>query len=286
MQDNGITVISDPGVDDLVALALIDVLTPGVPKQLVSTYGNIRAEDTATNARAFVAAMGEDWTYRRGADMPSSGLEPKAWRDGSKGKHGVWGIQPPAVRTCLPATDIANSSLVFSLATMTETLAVLTSTKPVGLCVMAGDLSPQGLPELNARMDPAATKAVLENGRLDQFRLVDGDVCEAVYWDEATVRSIPENNAKCTWIKRLLIAGFDNGTYTAGEPFVLYDPLAVYLWYKPGAAIWTKRAISVDANGRTRYAESGRERLIAQTLKQPGAISREIYDLIFMRTSL
>ena len=62
MQDNGITVISDPGVDDLVALVLIDVLTPGVPKQLVSTYGNIRAEDTATNARAFVAAMGEDWT--------------------------------------------------------------------------------------------------------------------------------------------------------------------------------------------------------------------------------
>ncbi len=281
MRSNSITIISDPGVDDLVALALLNVLTPGVPKQLVSTYGNISADVTAANAQSFVAAMGDEWSYRRGADMPSNGVAPKAWRDGQKGKNGIWGVRPPAVRACTPVTDVLDSSLMFSLATLTEVQNILTSISPGELCVMAGDLSVRGLPELNARLDPAATKAVLETSQIEQFRLVDGDICEDVYWNEPTVLSIPENNATSRWIKQLLLAGFDNGTYTAGEPFVLYDPLAVLLWYMPDAAVWTEQAIAVDETGRTRYANAGPKRLIAHALKNPQAVSRRIFDLLF-----
>jgi inosine-uridine nucleoside N-ribohydrolase len=281
MKPSNITVISDPGVDDLVALLLLDRLTPGVPKTLVSTYGNIRAQDTSTTSRAFVAAMNTDWSYRQGASIPGTGIEPTAWRDGSKGASGVWGVQPKAERVVVETTFIGSPDLIFSLATFTELAITLQITEPDGLCIMAGDLSALGRPELNARMDPFATKQVLENNSAQATRLIDGDICEAVSWDRQKIETIPESSAANCWVKQLLLTGFDVGTYPAGEPFIAYDPLAVYLWFFPEAATWKLSAINVDEVGRTRYASSGPKLQVAVSLIDPDEVADNIFKLLF-----
>jgi len=41
---SGITVVSDPGVDDAVALALLDVLETKRQKLLIATFGGVQAQ--------------------------------------------------------------------------------------------------------------------------------------------------------------------------------------------------------------------------------------------------
>jgi len=127
---DGITIVSDPGLDDLLALTLLDKLTKNTPKQLVSTFGNMSAEVTAQNAQDFVSLAGRSWQYRSGPSLPQNGKVNEAWIDEKQGANGLWDVRPTMGKTPRVEAKSAGYRSIISLATLTE-VATLFERGPV-----------------------------------------------------------------------------------------------------------------------------------------------------------
>ncbi|QQR63625.1 hypothetical protein IPH70_03910 [Candidatus Roizmanbacteria bacterium] len=68
------TVISDPGIDDLVALVLLYKLRSESKNCLVSSFGNAAETITARNAKEFISYVANDWQFVHGSALPLSGI--------------------------------------------------------------------------------------------------------------------------------------------------------------------------------------------------------------------
>jgi inosine-uridine nucleoside N-ribohydrolase len=283
-----LTVISDPGVDDLVALVLLDKLTRGEQKTLVSTYGNNAAEVTAKNARAFAATMGANWRYREGAKAPLNGQVTEAWLDGAQGDDGLWGYRPTNDKPTKEANNAPIDKLI-SLAPLTETACLMKSQPIKDLAIMGGFFgavtTSQPIAELNIRLDSEAAEWVFTKCKNTQVTVIPADVAEGVYWTKAAIAQIPETNETNIWLKQLLLAGYTNGRYNSGEDFVLYDPVAIYIFFKPSLATWQRTGLKVlttgPERGRTILSDVNPACDVAMTVIDPKRLAQQIYDVVF-----
>lgn len=287
MKDS-IAIVSDPGVDDMVALVLLDKQLPGGTKQLISTFGNVAGELTAKNARDFVRAMAGGWQFQKGADLPLNGTVEYPWADYYHGKDGLWNERPPAADAALrPLRTLARD--VISLGPTTEIANMLDRTPPLRLTLMGGAFDGPGneteFAEVNMAFDADAANAVFANCQNIEVAVVPLEVTRLVAWPLEWVQKIPEDTLVNSWLKRMLIAWFKNYDHEKEKDFTLFDPLAVYLRFYPDAAIWKRSGVRVvvagERRGQTVYDDANPPCAIATGLNEPEKIAADIYELLF-----
>lgn len=286
--ESSIAIISDPGVDDMVALVLLDKLLPGGAKQLISTFGNVAGKLTAKNAQDFVRAVGGGWQYRVGADLPLSGQVEYPWPDYYHGKDGLWNERPPA-GTGKPTPVSVLARDVISLAPLTEVCAMLDRTPPLQLTVMGGAFDGPGneteFAEVNIAFDADAANTVFANCKNIDVAVIPLEVTRLVAWPLEWVQSIPENTPINSWLKRMLLAWFAGYDHEKEKDFTLFDPLAVYVRFYPEAAQWKQSGIRVETVGKRRGQTvcDGKNPVcrIAVGLEDPDKIARDLYELLF-----
>src|SRR3989344_1039781 len=132
-----ITVISDPGIDDLVALVLLYRLAPDAQNTLIATFGNATEEITSINAKEFIAFVAQSWGFINGLKVPYNGKFERPWPDYFHGPDGVWGIHP---KTNIQSIQKINrtSQNVISLATLTDPLKLMRKGKLKEMTIMGG----------------------------------------------------------------------------------------------------------------------------------------------------
>ena len=285
-----ITVISDPGVDDLVALVLLEKLASKQNKVLISTFGNHTAEVTSKNSQAFAAYMQGRWEYRPGATLPYSQQVDRPIRDSVNGADGLWGVAPPKAKKPAILNDTLTRNEVFSLGPLTETYRLLKEGLVERLLIMGGAFGGSGnetaYAEFNMALDADVARMLFENCQDIEVRLVPTDVTQHVTWSLADIQSIPETSQTNRWLKKLLLAWFANPRDDPGGDFVLYDPLAVYLAFAPDAASWVNEGVAVvdtgEQRGRTTFSSDNPPCTIAVEIADPKQVAAQIFDILFM----
>jgi inosine-uridine nucleoside N-ribohydrolase len=284
-EHGGLTVVSDPGVDDVVSLVLLDRLFPDAEKLLVSTFGNDAAAVTSATARRFVAHAGGRWRYRPGAELPMSGTLERPWAADYHGAGGVWGAPPPGDGKVRPSPYRWLSEVV-SLGPLTEPYRMLRAGRIATITLMGGgfDQAPDR-PEYNISMDVRAARLFFEECRDMVPRVVPEDVTRRVRWQRTHALAIPSTNATNHWLRRMLLAWFENYGTPRGRDFVLHDPLAAYLARNPDRARWTRSGLTVaeggDNHGRTTLSSVNPPCEIALDIDDPDLVAEVIFRLIF-----
>ncbi|MFE7797985.1 nucleoside hydrolase [Nocardia sp. NPDC057440] len=285
----GVTVITDPGVDDMIALVLLDKLAAGRRKTLVSTYGNVDGDTTAKNGREFVSFIGGEWEFRRGADLPESRSLNRPWARNFHGDDGLWGVQPPVSGGPVRDAILERPADVISLGPLTETRSLVDGGLVESLLIMGGTIDVPGnetkWSEFNVAMDPEAGRALFRACHGIDVRLVPMDATQQVKWTVDDVLSIPETTVSNRWMKELLFTWFKNYERADELGFVLYDPLAVYLAFNPGEALWVRSGLDVITDsaqrGRTVLSDAHPSCSIAMDIFDPDATAENIFSLLF-----
>ena len=285
-----ITVISDPGIDDLVALALLHKLNTNAKNCLVSAFGNAPEKITAQNAKEYISFVSPRWQFMHGSSTPFNNKFEHPWPEYFHGPDGVWGIHPAADISGIDSLKVfPNNKGVISLAPLTDVNKILKGNRLSKITVMGGAINIEGnetpFAETNIAFDPDSARLFFSQCLNINVRVVPLDVTRKVFWTKDIVNKIPELNKLNIWIKELLLTWFDKYNHDREKDFNLHDPLAVYLSYFPKQAVWTKSGIEVIIKGKRRgqtiLNEDKPVCSIALDLKNAAAVSEKIYDLIF-----
>jgi purine nucleosidase len=282
------SVISDPGIDDMIALALLETLTKGQSQTLVSTFGNAPEQVTSTNACEFVGCVAPYWDVMRGVALPLSGVVEHPWPDYFHGPDGMWGVHPVGVLPVKPTKGRIYPNII-SLAPMTHLYRMQKVGMVKSCVVMGGAFAISGnetaYAETNIAFDPDAAARFFEGCTSGTVRVVPLDVTRKVYWSKEKVQTIQETNKKNRWLKRMLLAWFDRYDHDKEKDFNLHDPLAVYAGFYPDVAIWKTSGVYVETKGIKRGQTVLDAQLplcsIAMDLKNPKQIADDIFSLVF-----
>lgn len=285
------TIISDPGIDDLVALLLLYKLQPEAKNTLVSTFGNATEEITSLNAKEFIAFVTKSWNFTHGSSLPYSGEVERPWPDYFHGPDGVWGVHPTVTSSDIISSDLKDSNnTVLSLATLTDPLKLLRSKSFKEITVMGGAFEVEGneteYAETNIAFDPDSAKYFFDELRDQKVKVVPLNVTRKVYWSKDTVESIPATNQVNRWFKQLLLTWFDKYNHDREKEFNLHDPLAVYLDFFPKKAKWKNSGVSVITKGKKRgqtiFSTANQSCEIALDLIDGKQIAEHIFSTAFL----
>lgn len=284
------TIVSDPGIDDLVGLVLMYKLSPNLKNCLVSSFGNGAHEITSRNAKEFIAFVANNWLYVDGAKLPLSGTVERPWPDYFHGPDGVWGVHPDVkTDSVIDQKVIPKNRDIISLSPMSDTLALLKEKKKKNFLIMAGAFNVEGnetkYAETNVAFDPDAAAEFFRNCNNLDIKVVPLNVTRRVNWNLEKVESIPETNKVNKWLKAVLLAWFEKYNHDREENFNLHDPLTIYLAFYPKLAKWTTSGIDVVEKGvqrgRTIFSKNNPECQIALDITNPAKVSDKIFDIIF-----
>ena len=183
---------TDPGLDDLLAIALALASPELQVVSLTTVSGNASIAAVTENAQRFLALVGAVLPVGRGAAHPMS-LDPVAG-EAYHGVDGLRGITIPAIdrRTLPPAREVLRQSLgggrvdrVIALGPLTN-IAELLEEEPalfagvevlwMGGSLEGGNITPMA--EFNCYADPTAAKIVLTSGI--RVRVVGLDVTRQI----------------------------------------------------------------------------------------------------------
>ena len=287
-----ITIISDPGIDDLVALVLLYKLSSKTSNCLVSTFGNAPEEITAKNAKEFIFFVAPNWQFMRGSSAPYNNKLEHPWPDYFHGPDGVWGIHPKAdISTISSLTSYPENENVLSLATLTDLYKLQQIHGHKKITIMGGVFQEEGnetkYAETNVAFDADSAHYFFNSIAQAQVKVVPLDVTRKVFWTEKMVKEIPETNPINNWLKKLLLTWFEKYSHQREENFNLHDPLAAYLTHFPELANWTKSGVNVvikgEKRGQTVFDDNNPGCEIALELSNPKEISRQIYEVIFQQ---
>lgn len=284
-----VTVISDPGIDDLVALVLLQKLGTTGTTCLVSTFGNAAERITAQNAKEFISFVSPTWQFMHGASRPLNTVLEHRWPDYFHGPDGVWGIHPNvdiSKITSLP-TYLKNERVI-SMAPLTDVYKMDKINGMKHITVMGGAFGVEGnetqYAETNIAFDADAAHNFFSQLSTNT-KVVPLDVTRKVFWTFEQVRSIPETNKINIWLKKLLLAWFANYNHDREKDFNLHDPLAVYLTYFSSKATWRSSGVNIITQGaergRSLFCKDNHPCDIAIDLDGPNTISEHMYSLIF-----
>lgn len=285
-----ITVISDPGIDDVVALLLLAKLSPNESHTLVSTFGNAPEYHTGKNAREFILQAAPHWKYAQGATRPQKPLECP-WPDYFHGPDGLWGVHPEVSGEVRYENEMSGEKNLISLGPMTDVADVMRKQKrgrSENMVVMGGAVQVPGnetpYSETNIRFDPDAAANVFEHDTNENTYLVPLDVTRRVSWTKQDVEEIPKRDKTLSWIRKLLLTWFEKRGEPKGENFDLHDPLAVYAAFFPNKLVWEKTGIEVVREGKERgqtvRSKENPPCNVALGLDNPEKIARHILELI------
>lgn len=284
------TVISDPGIDDLVALVLLWKLFPHANNALISTFGNATEEITSRNGKEFISFVAHSWQFVHGAKLPLNGKVERPWPDYFHGPDGVWGVHPSTDITLIQSLKkYPINEDIISLAPMRDTLTLLQSHTGTNFVVMGGAFNIEGnetkYAETNIAFDPDSAAEFFKHCKDTDVKVVPLDVTRKVFWDIKTVNSIPETNIVNNWLKKLLLAWFDKYNHEREKSFNLHDPLAIYLLFHPNEATWKESGIKVitegEQRGRTILSSDNPACQIALDLDNPPKIAEQMFTTIF-----
>jgi inosine-uridine nucleoside N-ribohydrolase len=284
------TVISDPGIDDLVALVLLYKLLPKAKNCLIPTFGNAPEELTANNAKEFISFVAKTWSFKNGSKKPFNGNFEFPWPDYFHGPDGVWNIHPDTKgSTIKELKNFPNNENVISLGPLTDAFRLFKKNIFKEITIMGGVFNEKGneteYAEFNIFGDSDSASKFFNECNGINVKVVPLDVTRKVFWDINTVKNIPENNGINKWLKELLLAWFDKYNHEREKCFNLHDPLAVYLELFPEEAKWNKSGVKVITKGvqrgRTVFEKDNSSCCIAMDLIDPTKIADKIYSLIF-----
>lgn len=284
------TILSDPGIDDIVALSLIYRLDPQTKNCLVSTFGNAQESITSRNAQEFISCVANNWQFRHGTKLPLNKKVEHPWPDYFHGTDAVWGIHPEThTGNIKEVSDNPENPEIISLAPMTELSEIQRQISSQTITVMGGVFLEEGnetkYAETNIAFDADAAAIFFRNITSEKVRVVPLDVTRKVYWNIERVNSIPETDNINIWIKKMLLAWFRNYDHDREKDFNLHDPLAVYLDSYPKQAVWKTSGVEVITKGlqrgRTIFSDKNPACEVALELINAHLITEEIYRLVF-----
>ncbi|MBI2889000.1 MAG: nucleoside hydrolase [Candidatus Liptonbacteria bacterium] len=283
------TVVSDPGVDDIIALLLLLKLSARGGHTLVSTFGNAPEEYTAQNAKEFISFAAPHWFFESGPKNPVKPLE-HPWPSYFHGEDGVCGIHP-AVDVSGVKTQAASGAAksIISIGPMTGVGAMLRRGNIENITVMGGAIHVPGNEtshaETNIAFDPEAAEYVFAHFGGAGINVVPLDVTKKVFWTKDDVVRIPDNTAHVAWVKKMLLTWFESHGGKRELVFHLHDPLAIYSMYFPGSLEWIISGIQVVTNGvergRTILSDANPPCKIALEVRNPSRIGQKIFEIIF-----
>ena len=285
-----LTVVSDPGIDDLVALVLLHKLKAKVKTCLISTFGNAPEYITAQNVKEFISFASPNWQFMHGSSGPLNNKPEHPWPDYFHGPDGVWGVHPEVdVFKIKPIMTYPKNDDVISLATLTDIYKLQKTNGFKNITIMGGAFMIGGnetkYAETNIAFDPDSANNFFNKLSSVEVRVVPLDVTRKVFWTLEQVNNIPETNKINLWIKKLLLTWFDKYNHDKEKDFNLHDPLAVYLTYFPEKAKWYSSGVKIITKGvkrgATLFCTNNYPCNIAINLINPNALSNDIYSLVF-----
>jgi inosine-uridine nucleoside N-ribohydrolase len=286
-----LTVISDPGIDDLIALVLLKKLGFKNNTCLISTFGNATENITAQNAKEYISFVSPKWQFMHGSSMPINNNIEHPWPDYFHGPDGVWGIHPKVnISKIKPLTEYPKNESVISLATLTDVFKLHKTIGLKNITIMGGAFSVEGnetqYAETNIAFDPDSAHNFFNqiSSNVD-VKVVPLDVTRKVYWTLDQVLKIPESGKINKWIKKLLLTWFDKYDHDKEKDFNLHDPLAVYLSLFPDKVKWYSSGVEVKIKGvkrgQTIFNSSNTSCKIAMDLGISSNISEDIFSIVF-----
>lgn len=285
-----LTVISDPGIDDLIALVLLKKLGAKTNTCLISTFGNATENITAQNAKEYISFVSPKWQFMHGSSMPINNSLEHPWPDYFHGPDGVWGIHPEGdISKIKPLAAYPNNENVISLATLTDVYKLYETNEFKNITIMGGAFSVEGnetrYAETNIAFDPDSAHQFFNQITNVKTKVVPLDATRKVFWTFDQVNKIPETNKINIWIKKLLLTWFDKYNHNREGDFNLHDPLAVYLTYFPNKAKWYSSGVKIitkgEKRGKSLFCNDNYHCDIAIDLNDPNMISENIYSLVF-----
>ncbi len=284
------TVISDPGIDDLVSLVLLHKLTAKATNCLISTFGNAPESVTAQNAKEFISFVAPTWQFMHGSSNPLNYKIEHAWPDYFHGPDGVWGVHPKISTSQIKSLKVyPNNPDIISLATLTDVYKLSKNGKTKNITLMGGAFTVEGnetqYAETNIAFDADSAHYFFHEFVNINVKVIPLDVTRKVYWPLDQIHTIPETNLTNKWIKRLLITWFNKYDHDKEKNFNLHDPLAVYLTWFPDEAIWNTSGVEVvtigKKRGQTIFKNSNPTCEVAVDLNNQIAIANSIFKKIF-----
>jgi len=249
---------TDPGLDDLLALALAFASPELDVVGITTVAGNAPLDVVTDNTRRFVALSGLDVEIGRGAEGPIS-LHAAAASD-FHGKDGRGGVQIPAIdgHSVGPARELLRRNLIrgldriVALGPLTN-IALLARDEPellrrTEVVWMGGSLgcgNVTAVAEFNAYADPAALSLLFHAGI--PLRIVPLEVTETVALRPAELPRDPFGTTQMgKTLASLLRALMDAEHPNFGEPLaVLHDPCAVMACIDVGLFRYESKTLEV-----------------------------------------
>lgn len=258
---------TDPGLDDVLALALALASPELAVVSLTTVSGNASIEAVTENAQRFLALVGESLPVGRGAGAPM--MLERMGGDSYHGVDGLRGISIPAIdrRGLPPASAVLRESLetrsvdrIVALGPLTNVAELLEEDPAlfagVEVLWMGGSLdggNATPLAEFNCFADPTAAKIVLTSGI--RVRIVGLDVTRQIRLQAIEVHPPLFGETELGRLCHAVIeAMMDAEEPVAGERrATLHDPAAVLAATPLDLFRWEPKLLDV-------VAEEGRER--------------------------
>ncbi|HXX46598.1 MAG TPA: nucleoside hydrolase [Myxococcota bacterium] len=271
MNARRVHVDTDPGLDDLLALALAFASPELSVEGITTVAGNAALPIVTDNARRFCTLAGRDVPIGVGASAPLA-LTPidAAHFHGKDGRRGA-PLPEVAEARLAPARDVLRHSLVSRGAEAVIALGPLTNVATLavedpglfasaeviwmGGTLGAGNVTPKA--EYNAFADPRALRLLLASGV--RVRMVGLEVTSRVRFDEAELAALDFGDAPRGRTLAALLRGLAaaEASLSGKSAAVLHDPSAVAAALAPADFSFAARALEVcDREG----AERGRIR--------------------------
>jgi inosine-uridine nucleoside N-ribohydrolase len=289
MRARRVLIDTDPGLDDLLALALACASPELRVAALTSVAGNAPLDAVSENAARFCALAGLDVPLGRGAKAPLA-LAPvdAAWFHGCDGRSGL--ALPAALpRPAVPAADLLRECLVGRRVDCVIALGPLTNLGPLaaehpdwfrgipvfwmGGSLSGGNATPDA--EFNCWADPHAAALLLGAG-ID-LTVIGLDVTGGVALDSADLGPEPFGSGpRARFLDALLARLADAQVVGSGERLaLLHDPTAVAAATSPELFRWQQRCLSVslgEGKERGRMLDSSGAR--GARVRWAGAVDR------------
>lgn len=277
-----LVVVCDPGIDDLLALRLLERLRPGCNAGIEPVFGNMPKKVTLRNARAYAAMSDYEWNVLHSEDRRP---RPGVWIDKAQGRDGLWNTTEgmKLAPTASMNNDAPTEDSIISLGTLGPVMRRMQQSGTGRILIMGGvfeRISENGNDaELNIRLNPGDARWVFDNADKADIWLVPADVAFGTAWTRSDVESIPELSDVDSWLKQVMLRNYESGRYK--DENELYDPIAVLLGFCPQLATWERIGVRVDDIGRTLFDESKPPVWIATDIPDRKQLADILFTLLF-----
>ncbi len=263
MQTTPVVIDCDPGIDDIVALALAARSPELDVRAVTTTYGNVELDKTSRNATTVLDLVGRsDVLVAPGSNKPL--LRPAVVATQTHGESGV-GYAPVG-----PAPDVVpNPTVLLDILAVQPTPVVLVTLGPLtnlahaleqdsalvlekisGHIGMFGTLGKRGRQDrqadFNAWSDPEAVECVLESELA--CRMVGLDVSRQIVLGASEVEQLPRSpDALISWLVAALRFYMETHQRELGVPgCFVNDPLPIAEVISPGILDFEMLRLGVD----------------------------------------